>query len=127
MPAKRLRIEDVQISITIKDEDTSPRSSWGGGITTRHSPESNAFVRRVGEMQNEYGTWGWCQVTVIAKLGPLCGHAYLGECSYSGKDGFKKDNYYQNMVLEALADLQSQVNELYTLITVASDGTELAL
>ena len=62
--------------------------------------------------------WAWCQVTVTASWNGLEGHAYLGGCSYRSHEEFcLEGGYYLDLKAEALADLNSEIERLRTLIT----------
>jgi hypothetical protein len=69
-------------------------------------------------MCDKHGIWGWCEVVVKARIGSLEGFAHLGNCSYEDAEDFKVGGYYPQMVEEAIAELQAQVDELYSLIHV---------
>lgn len=119
MPAKRLTANDVKISIKALDEDTDPRSSYAvPGIISPDSEDADRFVEAVEEMVDKHGLWGWCMVEVTARLANTKGTAHLGGCSYEDEEDFKKGGYYEQMVEEAIAELQQQIDEIYELIHV---------
>mgnify|MGYP000895688915 CR=1 FL=1 len=53
--------------------------------------------------------WAWCIVHVKAVLDGFEGHAWLGGCSYANEEDFKRGGYYEDMVDEALTNLQEQI------------------
>jgi hypothetical protein len=114
MPAKVLTEADVVITITTEQEDEGPFSSQYS--LTKDETDARRYAAAVEEMCDKHDDWGWCVAVVKARLGPLEGFAYLGNCSYEGVEDFKKGGYYPQMVKEAIAELQVQVNELYPLI-----------
>ena len=117
MVAKQLSLSDVQINLVVEDEQIGPLDSYCvPGIISRDDPDAQRFADDVQEMIDDYGLWGWCQVTVEARLGPLVGRAYLGGCSYANEEDFKNGGYYDDLVDEAIEDLQSQIDELLPLI-----------
>ena len=59
--------------------------------------------------------WGWCcvRVKVCVPDTALFGDAYLGECSYaSEKDFIETSGYYDQMVQDAVTDLNDKINLL---------------
>lgn len=118
MPAKRLTIHDVRLSITASPEGITPANSYRIPVIKTDEEELKRFVSDVEDMVGKYDLWGWCQVEVKAKLGSLSGSAYLGSCSYEDEADFKRGGYYEQMVEEAIEELQAQVDELYELIHV---------
>ena len=68
------------------------------------------FVAAVNEMyMSAEGDWGWCRVAVEASFGGMCGVAHLGQCSYLNLDDFKAGGYYEQLVEEAVGELNSVV------------------
>ena len=120
MPAIRITKDTpgVIISVTPHEEDVGPEESYRiPGVKQRES-DVKRFVDSVNEMTEEHGLWGWCQVEVEAKFTTICGWAYLCGCSYVGKADFRAGGYYEQMEAEALAELQKEIDRVYTLIHV---------
>lgn len=122
MPAKRLTEADVVITITAEDEDESPAESYMIPGIYGPGEDCDAFVEAVDEMVEKHGLWGWCEVVVSARLGPLEGFSHLCGSSYEDAEDFKADGYYPQMVEEAIAELQVQVDELYELIHIEGNS-----
>lgn len=104
--ARKIRQDEVTISIIPEDEDFTPNDGM----------YADGFAESVAEMVDEHGLWGWCSVNVQVEFAGLTGNAYLGGCSYKGEDDFKQCGYYEDMVNEAMQDLQSQVDKVVQLM-----------
>ena len=58
--------------------------------------------------------WAWAAVTVIVAWGSFEGRAYLGCCSYADENDFKQPGgYFDDMVAEALDELNRTISEAY--------------
>jgi hypothetical protein len=121
MPAIRITKDTPRLRIVIdaEDEDVSPEESYLMPGVKELDADGERFVAAVEEMRDEHGEWGWCQVTVTVSLGPLEGYAYMGGCSYESSTDFEQNSgYFDQMVNEAIAELQANVDRVYQLIHV---------
>ena len=110
---------DVTITVSAEENDISPEESYDIPGIKRSTRDAEGFVDAVDEMIEKHGLWGWCQVTVTVRLGPLTGEAHMGGCSYESEDDFiQSSGYYNDMVSDAIADLQNSVDSTYVLIHV---------
>ena len=58
--------------------------------------------------------WAWAAVTVVVRWGPFEGISHLGCCSYLDEKDFRQPGgYFDDMVNEALEELNRKVNEAY--------------
>jgi len=58
--------------------------------------------------------WVWAAVTVVAAWGSFEGRAHLGCCSYADEEDFRQPGgYFDDMVEEALEELNRSVYEAY--------------
>lgn len=69
----------------------------------------DAHIRPVMDDRDNGNPWAWCCVKVSAKLDGFEGHAYLGACSYPNAQAFLDGGYYEDMVDEALNNLQEEI------------------
>ena len=53
--------------------------------------------------------WAWCSVKVEVRWNGFRGTDYLGCCSYESEEDFRKSEYYNDMISEALAELNREV------------------
>lgn len=96
---------DVEITIECHEEDESPAGFFDSG-----DPEADqetvdeilASLRRGNE-------WSWCVVRVVARWQGFEGSSVLGACSYASERDFKRGGYYEDMVSEAIADLNQSI------------------
>lgn len=58
--------------------------------------------------------WAWAAVTVIVSWGSFEGRACLGCCSYADEHDFRESGgYFDDMVAEALEELNRSISEAY--------------
>jgi hypothetical protein len=58
--------------------------------------------------------WAWAAVTVSVTWNGFEGRSSLGCCSYADEDDFRQpDGYFDNMVEEALAELNQILDDTY--------------
>ena len=58
--------------------------------------------------------WAWAAVTVVVAWGSFEGRAHLGCCSYVDENDFRQPGgYFDDMVAEALDELNRTINEAY--------------
>jgi hypothetical protein len=121
MPAIRITKDTPGLTITIRpeEEDCTPEESYRVPGVQHNEADVKRFVDAANEMVDEHGLWGWCQVRLTAELGPLKGNAYLSGCSYEDTEDFEQSSGYTDQMLkEALAELQKEIDAVYTLIHV---------
>jgi hypothetical protein len=119
MSAIRVTKADVTITLRAEENDIGPEESYVIPGIKQAKRDARRFVAAVDEMIEKHGLWGWCEVTVTVRLGPLKGEAQLGGCSYESDDDFVQNSgYYNDMVNEAIAELQNSIDATYTLIHV---------
>jgi hypothetical protein len=71
--------------------------------------------------QTKNPVWGWCTVQLELHLGPITGRSsWLGGCSYEDERAFRRSDYYRDLMAEAEADLQRQLNNLLPFLTAVS-------
>lgn len=117
----KLSLDQVNIRVYAETEDISVKEA-----ARDCAP---GFEEAVRAQRRKSRTWGWCTVHIIAclKKGPVHieGDSYLGCCSYSSKQDFiENSGYYDQMVEDAIADLQPQIQTYYE--NLAEDLESLA-
>ena len=123
MPAIRITKDTPGLTITIRpeEEDFTPEESYRvPGVKHNEADVKQPFVEAANEMAEENGLWGWCQVKTHCGAGPGSrASAYLGGCSYEDTEDFEQNSgYTDQMVKEALAELQKEIDAVYQLIHV---------
>lgn len=96
----------VEYDIEVLPEDTPVRGNVvaSGDDDFDRQVEDNIIERLEGD-----DIWAWCTVRVVARLGDLEGEAYLGCCSYAGEDDFRAGGYFEDLRIEALDRLHTEV------------------
>jgi hypothetical protein len=115
---RKLKAEDVEIVIETEEEP----DHWTDRIFD-YAPEAQAAF---AEMVEKHGLWGWCQVTVSARWRGYKGKAYLGCCSYENEAAFMADDYYKQMLEDALADLNADVAQAFANVDEARSELRLS-
>lgn len=99
--------QDVKIKVLAEPCDVS--------LESQEREFGADYVAAVRQNLRKSRKWGWCDVTVEVSLvrGPkLSGRDYLGCCSHiSQKDFVENSGYYEQMVQEAIGDLQERLCE----------------
>lgn len=105
---KVLEVSDVIIEIII-DESFQPIEKALSFKET--GADHSEYIEKV---QNDNGDnlWLWCDVEVKATYKGVSGSAYLGGCAYESEEDFKAGGYYEQMVSEALEELNSNIKDL---------------
>jgi len=97
--------EKIQITVEPVEEWISPEESG--------KDAAPGFAEAVRKMQADHDDpWNWCTAKVTAKVPGLeaCGVKYLGCCCYKDKQDFVENSgYYEDMVMEAIAELHDEV------------------
>ena len=119
MPAIRVTKADVTITLRAEENGIGPEENYDIPGIKQSPRDAKLFVDAVHDMIKKHGLWGWCQVTVTVRLGPLEGESHMGGCSYESEDDFiQSSGYYDDMVSDAIADLQNSIDATYALIHV---------
>lgn len=107
---RKFLLEECVFEVVCHEEDAPPRSE---GM----HPD---YVSDVDRMVYKYGTWGWCQVEVVARvrgvpeLKRYAGTAWLGCCSYESEADFKAEGgYYEDMCADACEALNKNIAYAY--------------
>lgn len=64
----------------------------------------------------KWNEWAWFCAKVTASYAGIRAHAYLGGCSYNSEEEFKSDEYYAQLVTDALSELASEIDATRDLI-----------
>ena len=117
MPAIRVSRDNVVITIEIEASADPPEASFYDAETNSWQEPHLGFAEQVHELEQvSEGDWAWCDVTVTARFSDLTGTAYLGQRSYKDEADFKSDGYFNQMVDEAILELQQHIDIVYAAI-----------
>lgn len=112
MALRKLSLKEVKITVKAEKEDSSVITCGA-----RLGVCGDSFVKAVREQQKISRTWGWCCAAVTASFNGKSATTYLGECSYKSKEDFiKNSGYYDQMVKEAMEELQKILEHEYDTI-----------
>jgi hypothetical protein len=105
MTVRKLRLDEVEITLLAEPEDIDPSGCFDSG-----DPESDRIlVESIRKSACSGNTWAWCYVIVGVTWKGYRGEASLGCCSYESEDEFRTYDYFSDMVDEALGELNEKI------------------
>lgn len=107
---KKLKPEDVEFSIECLEEFAQV---VGNAMASGDDAVDKKAEDEILAELDAGNLWAWCCVKVTARWKSFTGTDYLGCCSYDNEEDFKQGGYYEDMKVEALADLQKSISEIY--------------
>jgi len=111
MNIRPIRFEETTIRV-LAEPDFIPvegNACASGDDTFDREIERNILCRL-----QQGDVWAWAAVTIIVAWGPFEAQACLGCCSYTDEDDFRQPGgYFDDMVAEALDELNRTVRESY--------------
>lgn len=109
MGLRELTLDEVEVELTIDTDEHGPE----GCFATDEPDKDEELVREIRERVASGDVWAWCTVTVEARWNGFVGTDVLGGCSYKDEADFKEEGgYYQQMVAEALDELNRSIAEM---------------
>lgn len=119
MEIQELTENDVEFLLEIEEEHTSVR---GNAMVSGDDEADRELEDEILDRLDRGDLWAWCTVKVSAvwedaEGNEVKGVAYLGCCSYENKREFKNDPLWDDLKIEALADLNSAL-----MVQVHRDG-----
>jgi hypothetical protein len=106
---RKLTADDVTFHVTFEQDELSVRGNAlasGDDDADREEEERILTELRHGNML------AWCCVTVSAQWRHHTGYATLGACSFDSESDFEESGYADDMRIEALADLNADLEAL---------------
>ena len=101
---RELTKNEVTITITSEYEYTHQVDSLSDCMTKE----------QIGYNRENVSPWYWCTVKVTVSWNGVSEHKYLGACSYESEQYFIENScYYEDMVEEALSDLNKTLQAQY--------------
>lgn len=116
MPCKTLTKDDIHISVTAYPEDIPVKGNviCSGDEDFDHQVESEILKR-----MEQDDVWAWATVCVSAEWEDLKEAEYLGCCCYADEEEFcQEGGYYEEMVEEAINNLNKRMQNLYKKMSV---------
>jgi len=108
---RKIQESEVTFTIEAEQDDIPVRGQFASGDDEQDKRDEDEILRRL----DSGDIWAWASVCVKATLtmpdgSTAEGRDYLGCCSYANEADFKSDGgYYSGMKIEALADLQREL------------------
>lgn len=106
MQIRKLTRDDVKIGVECYPEDADVR---GNAMVSGDDEADKKAEDEIIELLESGEVWAWCCVEVAARWGSFSGHNYLGCCSYRNEGDFREGGYFEQMIQEAIDDLNQQV------------------
>jgi len=107
---RKLTAEDVEVVLTAEPEEEPV-----AGHFASDEPERDREMEREITSRLEAGDpWAWFCAKVEVRWNGFSGTDYLGCCSYSSEEDFRKGDYYGDMVAEALGELNRKVADAWS-------------
>ena len=120
MTIQPLRREEVIITVAAEPElvPVEGNASCSGNEDFDREVEHNVLSRL-----QQGDVWAWASVLVIVSWNGFEGRSSLGCCSYADENDFRQSfGYFEDMVAEALAELNKRVLDAYERIKVRENA-----
>lgn len=116
MPCKTLSQNDVHIQVEALPECIPVRrNACCSGDDEFDRQVENAILKRL--YQDD--VWAWATMCVTAEWESLKETEYLGCCCYDGEEDFRNNSgYFEEMVDQAVANLNTRLQKLYEKMSV---------
>lgn len=104
---RELHEDEVEFKLEVEQEDDIPvrGNVLASGDDKQDKEAEDEIIARL-----ESGdVWAWACVTVTAKWKNFEGFDTLGCCSYTDEADFKEGDYYQDMKVSALKELNKNI------------------
>lgn len=106
MKIKTLTAKDVEFVLECEPEHIDIR----GNLTVSDDPvQDRKDEDKVIHQLNSGNQWAWCCAKMTAKYKGFEGVDYLGGCSYESEENFRKDGYFEDMKVQALGALNTNI------------------
>lgn len=106
MKIKTLLPNEVEFTIECLNEDLSIR---GNCMASGDDAFDKKCEDEIIDKLESGSRWAWCCVKVTAKYKGFEGVDHLGGCSYKDEEDFKNGGYFEDMKVQALADLNTNI------------------
>lgn len=105
MIPRKLKMSEVEFTITVLPEDIDPR----GNASAINPDTDKEILDHIYANLDRGNVWAWCWVKVTAHWEGFEGSDTLGGCSYKSEAAFKRGGYYTDMKQAALDQLNAEV------------------
>ncbi len=107
---RKLTKNDVTVKVYCLEEECSIR---GNALDSGDDAVDRECEDSIREDLNSGNEWAWCTVKVVVCWKDFYGSDFLGCCSYDSEEDFKHGGYYDDMVDNALDDLNGIIERTY--------------
>ena len=116
MPCRTLTKEEIQIRVTAFPEEMPVK---GNAICSGDEDFDREVESEILERLEQDDVWAWATVCVAAEWEGLKESEYLGCCCYEGEEDFRNSSgYFDDMVEEALTNVNRRLQNLYERMSV---------
>jgi hypothetical protein len=111
MPCKTLTRNDITIVVTAFPEEIPVK---GNAMCSGDEAFDHQVETEILERLEKDDMWAWATVCVAAEWECLSASEYLGCCCYANEEEFRQEGgYFDDMVHEALSNLNLRLRNLY--------------
>ncbi len=99
----------VSIQLIPEDEIEGPEGFFDSGNSPEDRAADLAMFKDMRARLNAGDIWAWFSAKVTVSFDGLTSDQYLGACSYTDEADFRNDGVFDDMVSEAIDDLNAQI------------------
>lgn len=119
MPCRTLTNDDIHIRVTAYPEDIPVK---GNALCSGDEDFDQQVEAEILERLEQDDVWAWATVCVSAEWEGLKETEYLGCCCYANEEEFRQEGgYFDDMVQEALTNLNLRLRSLYEKMSVSAN------
>ena len=116
MPCKMLNRHEIQVLVTAFPEEIPVK---GNAMCSGDEDFDQQIEAEILERLEQDDVWAWATVSVAAEWQGLKEKEYLGCCCYESEEDFRNNSgYFEEMVQEALTNLNLRLRNLYEKMSV---------
>lgn len=98
----------IEIQIQVEQEDDSYRDAHDHGKTE----DGAANIEWIQSRLESGSVWAWAHVRVLAKYQDIEGWDSMGCCSYEDEAAFRRCDYFEQLVGEAVKQIATTLEEI---------------
>lgn len=106
--------KQVEISVNAVYDEIPVR---GNAMASGDAEEDRAYEDEIIARLHAGDIWAWAEVCVKGKWNDLVATDYIGACTYKDEEGFKQDDYYEDMVNTVIDELWDQAQQIVKALT----------
>lgn len=106
MDIRKLTADEVEVVLETEADDLE-MARFDSGEPEYDEEDRRQIIERIEQGDQ----WAWFRATVTVKWGMFEATDSLGGCNYASEEDFRNDDYFANMVSEALDRLNEKIEE----------------